>query len=366
MINKIFIALAGLWLAAGGVQARAAEAAAPEESILRQPGMVKSEFIVNNPPFATSHASTIVESKDLLLAAWFGGTKERALDVSIWLSRFEGGAWSPPEQVANGIHDDVRVRYPCWNPVLFRPLAGPLVLFYKEGPSPESWWGMVKVSNDNGRSWTIGKKLPNNIFGPVRNKPIELEDGTLLCGSSTENEGWRVHMERTKNPLKGWSRTPPLNRTLDFGAIQPTILFHATNSIQILCRTKNEAIAESWSDDGGLTWSRMLATELPNPNSGIDSVVLKDGRSLLVYNHSPTSRNVLNVAVSPDGRGWQGALVLESSANPEDEFSYPAVIQTADRMVHVTYTWKRQKIRHVVIDPEKLSPKEMVGGQWPW
>lgn len=365
MRNRFFVGLLALLLAAGSGLLQAADAGT-EAAIARQPGLVKSEFILDNPPFPTSHASTIVESKGVLLAAWFGGTRERALDVSIWLSRHDGARWSDPEQVANGVHDDIRVRYPCWNPVLFRPANGPLCLFYKEGPSPESWWGMVKVSYDNGQSWTIGKKLPRDIAGPVKNKPVELEDGSILCGSSSENEGWRVHMERTKNPLKTWSRTEALNRAIDFGAIQPTVLVHATNSIQILCRTRGHKVAESWSQDTGFTWSRMVLTDLPNPNSGIDAVKLKDGRSLLVYNHSEEGRNVLNVSVSPDGRRWQGALSLENSPNAEDEFSYPAVIQTEDKMVHVTYTWKRQKIRHVIIDPSKLEPKEIVGGRWPW
>mgnify|MGYP001593805626 CR=1 FL=1 len=105
-----------------------------------------------------------------------------------------------------------------------------------------------------------------------------------------------------------------------------------------------------------------MATELPNPNSAIDAVMLRDGRALLVYNHSEAGRDVLNVAVSPDGKRWFAALVLESE--PGAEFSYPAVIQTADGLVHVTYTWKRERIKHAVLDPFKLSLREIVEGQW--
>jgi predicted neuraminidase len=305
-----------------------------------------------------------VESKGALMAAWFGGTQERALDVSIWLSRHENGAWTPAEEVANGVHDKERVRYPTWNPVLFRGSSGPLLLFYKEGPSPETWWGMVKTSDDNGRTWSQAKKLPKNIYGPIRNKPVQLEDGTILCGSSAEDAGWRVHMERTKFPWFSWQRTGDLNSAMEYGAIQPTILVHEDGQIQILCRTKQHVITESWSNDNGFTWSRMLPTELPNPNSAIDSVMLNDGRALLVYNHAARGRAVMNVAVSPDGKKWSGALTLENT--PGAEFSYPAVIQTSDRMVHITYTWKRERIKHVVIDPSKLNPKEMLDGSWPW
>jgi alpha-L-rhamnosidase len=41
------------------------------------------------------------------------------------------------------------------------------------------------------------------------------------------------------------------------------------------------------------------------------------------------------------------------------------VIQTADGLVHVTYTWKRQRVKHVVIDPTKLVLKPMLGGSEP-
>src|SRR3954467_12990394 len=68
-----------------------------------QEGLVKSEFIYESAPFPQCHASTIVESKGGLVAAWFGGTRERHPDVGIWLSRFADGRWSAPVEVANGI-----------------------------------------------------------------------------------------------------------------------------------------------------------------------------------------------------------------------------------------------------------------------
>ena len=87
-----------------------------------------------------------------------------------------------------------------------------------------------------------------------------------------------------------------------------------------------------------------------------------DGRALVVYNHTSRGRSPLNMAVSSDGKTWKAALVLEDQPG---EYSYPAVIQTADGLVHVTYTWKRQRIKHVVIDPRKLVLRDMAGGRWP-
>lgn len=325
--------------------------------------VTKSEFIFSDAPFKSCHASTLVETHAGLVAAWFGGTREGALDVGIWSSSHDGNSWSEPAELADGQDRQERVRYPCWNPVLFQTRRGPLMLFYKVGRSPEKWWGMLMTSENNGRSWSKPRRLPNGILGPIKNKPIEMADNLVLCGSSTEDAGWRVHMERTRSFGREWTRTSPLNSALEFGAIQPTILWHKNGQLQILCRTKQRVVTESWSKDGGQSWSRMVATELPNPNSGLDAVMLRDGRALLVYNHSNTDRSVLNVAVSPEGKRWFAALVLENE--PGGEFSYPAVIQTRSGLVHITYTWNRQRIKHVVIDPFKLSLEEIVEGQWP-
>lgn len=328
-----------------------------------QPGLVKSEFLCDHPPFPTSHASTIVETRDGLLAAWFGGSRERSPDVSIWISRNDGNAWSAPQEIANGIQDRGWMRYPCWNPVLFLPKKDSLMLFYKVGPNPSSWWGMLRTSDDAGKDWSKPIRLPQGIVGPVRNKPVQLSDGTILCGASTEDAGWVVHMERTRDPRRSWGRSAPLNNAMEYGAIQPTLLVWPGDRIQALCRTKQEAVTESWSTNNGLTWSRMMATVLPNPNSAIDALMLRDGRALLVYNHSPDDRGVLNVAVSKDGENWQAALTLENQ--PGNEFSYPAVIQSGDGMVHITYTWKRQRIKHAVINPYHLQPRDMPDGNWP-
>jgi predicted neuraminidase len=323
--------------------------------------IVTSEFIFEEAPFPSCHASTIAETKDGLVAAWFGGKHERNPDVGIWISRRGKSGWSPVFEVANGVQPNGQ-RYPCWNPVLFQPRRGPLLLFYKVGPSPSEWWGMMTTSRADGANWSTPRRLPEGIQGPIKNKPVALEDGSLLCPSSTEDAGWRVHMERTKDLGQTWTRTEPLNDRTQFGAIQPTILVYRNGGIQILCRSRQNRITESWSSDGGATWSPMKATVLPNPSAGIDAVMLRDGRALLVYNHDEKGRNKLNVALSPDGKMWKAALKLEDQPG---EYSYPAVIQTGDGMVHVTYTWRRQRIKHVVIDPRKLVPVDMPEGRWP-
>jgi len=338
-----------------------------QEDISGQPGYLRGEFIFTKAPFAQCHASTIVWVQGHLVAAWFGGTREKNPDVGIWVSRHENGAWSAPEEVADGVQHAGK-RYPCWNPALFQPSNGPLLLFYKVGPSPSSWWGMLKTSIDGGHTWSQGCRLPEDVLGPIKDKPIQLANGDLLSPSSTEDNGWKIHFERTPDLGKSWSLTESLGGD-KFEVIQPTILRHGSGQLQALCRSRQGVIVETWSRDDGKSWGPLQASSLPNPNSGIDAVTLADGRQLLVYNHTTTRpgggggpRSPLNVAVSQDGKTWQAALVLE---NQPGEYSYPAVIQTADGLVHITYTWRRTRIKHVVVDPEQLQLQPLTDGHWP-
>jgi predicted neuraminidase len=327
-----------------------------QSASLLQPGLMKSEFIFQTAPFPECHASTIVETEIGLVAAWFGGTHERHPDVGIWLSRFADGKWTAPIEFANGVQSPTN-RYPCWNPVLFQPKNGPLLLFYKVGPSPSKWWGMLMELPELQSAFTghipKPRRLPEGILGPIKNKPVQLRNGDILCPSSTEENGWRVHFEWTSDLGKTWHKTEPVNDGKTIGAIQPTALFHPDDRLQALGRTKQDKIFEIWSSDGGKSWGEMKLTALPNPNSGIDAVTLRDGRQLLVYNHSTKGRSPLNVAISPDGKVWQSALTLEDE--PGKQFSYPAVIQTKDGLVHITYTWKRERIKHAALDPSKLE-----------
>lgn len=312
--------------------------------------VVSAGFIYETAPFPSCHASTLVETREGMLASWFGGTAEGDPDVGIWISRLNGTAWSSPVEVANGVQSDGR-RFPCWNPVLEQTRDGRTWLFYKVGPNPRQWWGMMMESSDQGRTWSAPRRLPEGILGPIKNKAVWLKDGTLLCPSSSEHEGWRVHMEMTRDG-RSWTKTTALNDGKTFGAIQPTVLFHKGNRLQLLCRSRQQVVTQCWSEDGGKTWGPMSATTLPNPNSGIDAVTLKDGRHLLVYNNTPRGRSPLNLAISDDGVSWKDVAVLESEPG---EFSYPAIVQTAQGKVHVTYTWKRKKVMHVVIDPRALT-----------
>lgn len=391
------------------------------------PVLIKHEFIYEKAPYPSCHASTIVETaQGGLVAAWFGGTAEKNPDVGIWVSHFDRakGAWTSGVEVANGVQTD-GTRHPTWNPVLFQPRGGAsLMLFYKVGPSPSTWWGEVRDSADGGKTWSEARRLPEGILGPIKNKPVQFADGTILAGASTEREKpmtrsdtekilgsvglglilillvtlflgkhlhaqkpvviwvfavaiwavgvapvlwqgfqtwyrrsaiWRVHFERSTDLGRTWTTTPPLNDGLNLAAIQPSILF--TDAIggaklQAVGRTRQGRVFTISSDDAGQSWGAIsLLEQVPNPSSGTDAVTLKDGRHLLVCNPVEKGRTPLVVTVSRDGRDWKQVVTLEDQPG---EYSYPAIIQTADGLVHITYTWKRQRVRHAVIDPAKL------------
>lgn len=326
----------------------------------------RAEMIFDSARVESVHASTIVETDVGLVAAWFGGSREGADDVGIWMSMHTAGRWTRPVEVANGAQPD-GTRYPTWNPVLFRMTDGATRLFYKVGPSPQRWWGMVRTSRDSGRTWGPPERLPDGILGPVKNKPVRLADGTIVSGSSTETperpSRWRVHFERSDDAGRSWTVVRPATSPgAELDAIQPSILIHRGGRLQALGRSRSGRVFETWSEDGGRSWSALALTVLPNPSSGIDALTLRDGRHLIVYNHTARGRSPLNIALSRDGRSWEAALVLEDE---EGEYSYPAVIQASDGLVHVTYTWRRGLIKHVVIDPEALSGLPMPNGEWP-
>ena len=341
--------------------------AAAEFPPLAVPGkgaLLSAELIysLENRPTPQCHASTIAETSTGLVAAWFAGTREKHTDVGIRVSRLVNGKWTASIEVADGSEREDK-EYPCWNPVLFQPKKGPLMLFYKVGPTPSRWWGMLLTSRDGGKSWGHRHKLGKDdkigdLMGPVKNKPIQLADGTILCPSSTEHKGWRVHFEATQDFGKTWKVIGPINDGKEFGAIQPSILTYADGRMQVMCRSQQRVVTQSESNDGGKTWSKMTASILPNPNAGTDALTLKDGRQLIVYNHTtrglrfPSGRNMLNVAISNDGKNWKPVLTLERA---KGEYSYPAVIQSKDGKVHITYTYLRQSVKHAVLNSDQLK-----------
>jgi alpha-L-fucosidase len=312
--------------------------------------VLESEFLFEEAPFLQSHASTIAEVNGNLLVAYFGGTYERHSDVSIYLQRQDGGGWTYPERIADGIVNDT-LRYPTWNPVLFYK-DRILSLYYKMGPSPDEWWGMVIKSYDEGKTWTKPQALPDGFLGPIKNKPIETGLTTLLFPSSVEypNGVWKAHIERSDNGGKSWKRIE-IPSPDSVKIIQPSLLEFPNGRILALLRSNQDRVMQSWSYDDGKTWTAVSPTTVPNPNSGLDAVASKSGHYFLVNNAMESGnswemgRNKLYVYASNDGYNWSQILKLEDEE--VGEFSYPAIIEAADGTIHITYSYDRKRIKYV-------------------
>jgi len=325
----------------------------------------KGEFIFETAPFPSCHASTIVELPNGdLLAAWFGGTAEGKPDVAIWGSRNVNGTWSAPTEL-------VREREtPSWNPVYFYTKDKRLWLYYKYGTSPMTWSAGRRYSDDDGKTWSAPEHLPAGLYGPIRAKPLVLNDGTLVSGTSVESyRSWSVWIERSTDNGKTFTKfgpitvpesaykmpgqsTPPnqVPGSNDWkqtdGIIQPSVVSLGKKHLRLYARSTARigkiAIADSFDD--GKTWTQARPIDVLNPNSGIDAITLRDGRVVLIYNNTSSGRTPLNLAVSKDGEKFNRFYDLE---NTPGEYSYPALIQGKNGDLHITYTWNRKKIRYI-------------------
>ena len=318
------------------------------EHVVQAGGHVDFVF-EDDRPFASCHASTVVEAGDgSLLCAWFGGTHEKDPDVGIWMSRYSDGKWAPCRLAAK-----VGKMTAHWNPVLFRdPAAATVYLFFKVGVDVPPWQTYWMRSEDNGATWTTPVELvPGDVGGrgPVKNKPIVLSDGAWLAPASTEAKGWKPFADRSEDRGVTWRRTEDFRFDRKglrcVGGIQPTFWESPPGRIHALIRTACGNLVSTESRDCGLTWEPVHRTDLPNNNSGVDALRLGDGRVLLVYN--PVGRNwgkrtPLTLAVSTDnGKTWKNLAHLETAPG---EYSYPAIVSTS-RGVAISYTWKRERVR---------------------
>ncbi len=338
---------------------------------------VTRQDIFTAAPFASCHASTIVELRDgSLMAAWFGGSGEGKPDVAIWGARHTSAGWSKPSLL---------VREPeiaAWNPVLFHTHDGRLWLYYKFGPVVAGWTGARMVSSNEGRTWSKPEHLPAGLVGPARTKPYVGAHGLIVSGSSTESyHAWAAWMERSTDEGKSFERIGPY--TLPDGAIralagsglnggkpeigkvdgeettgliQPAVISLGGAHLRFYARGSSNIgrVCVSDSYDLGKSWSTPRSLDVPNPNSGIDVVRLRDGRIVMVFNPTTDGRSPLALAVSRDGEHFERFLTLEDEAG--QEFSYPAMIQQGDGDLVVTYTWHRTRIRSAFV-PLGAVPK---------
>ena len=332
----------------------------------RGPQVLCDEFLYTTASFPECHSASIVETKKGdLVATYFGGTKERNPDVCVWVSRKPKGSrdWTAPVKVADGVgiingnqlSSEPGQREACWNPVLFETPKGELQLYFKIGPNVAGWKGWRVTSKDGGKTWSKREQLPDSIYGPIKNKPV-LVGNRLISPTSDERNGWRIYFELSDDMGRTWHRTAFVEADAGVKAIQPTIILLPDGRLQALCRTRSRHIGVTYSSDNGETWSKLQLIDTPNNNSGIDAVTLKDGSYAMICNDWPIeptkekgARTPLSILRSTDGIHWNHWITLEDS--PILQYSYPSIIQSRDGHIHVVYTWRRQRIKHVELIP---------------
>jgi predicted neuraminidase len=356
----------------------------PERHPARQAGFAagvvpqRHDGWVSPLPHAPSvHGSTMCALPDgELLAVWYGGTREGAADVAIFSARLPVGAreWSKPERIVDRVlaqSELDRAIKKVGNAVVFPDRHGVVWLVYVS-VSVGGWSGSalnVKTSRDQGRTWSESRRLTLNPFlnlsTLVRNKPILAADGRI---------GLPVYHELAfKFPQILWLTPGPAGEIVDYrirnlpgkvGLIQPALVALGGDRVLMLLRDRSaeRRVRASFSSDNGWTWSQAAATSLPNPDAAVDALRLRDGRILLVYNHAASGRENLRLAVSDDdGRTWRPGPWIESGVGKE--YSYPCLTEGADGGVHLTYTWERQRIRHVALNLAWLDREVLARGR---
>lgn len=328
---------------------------------LAAPTNAPPEFSVEflDPSFLTPsvHVASVCElAGGRLLAAWYGGTREGHQDVAIYLAAREPGAgqWSRPHPLVTRASAEKELdRYvrKVGNALLFSDGDRRVWLLYVS-IAVGGWSGSslnLKTSADGGQTWSLSERLVLsplfNVSELVKNQPARLRDGSWCVPIYHELVG--------KFPELLWlPATGGLARatkTRPFGgatAFQPALAPLSAQRALLLHRdvTSQRQTHAAQSDDAGQTWSEPAPAGLPNPRSGLDAIRLQDGRVLLAFNDTAEGREVLALAVSPDGGAtWRRAGVLEQES--AQEFSYPFLLQTQDGQVHVAYTWKRRGIK---------------------
>ncbi len=328
----------------------------------RDKAIVVNEFLYKSTSFPECHSATIAKTtKGNLVATYFGGTKERNPDVCIWVSRKPKGSdsWTKPQMVADGVMSDT-LRKACWNPVIYQVPDGELRIYFKIGKKVSDWTGWLVRSKDGGKTWSKREPLKEGYLGPVKNKPI-LNKGRLIAPTSLEENGWRLYFEYSDDMGKTWKRTDFVPSDEGVKAIQPAIIILEDGRLAAVARTQSERVGITYSSDNGETWSKLSFLDVPNNNSGLDAVTLKDGRHVMICNDRPVPKGIhrgkgvrtpLSLLVSKDGVNWKHWITLEDS--PVSQYSYPSIIQTGDGHLHCIYTWRRQRIKHVELTTEGM------------
>ncbi len=320
-----------------------------------------------------SHVATLAplikDKKGAMAAAWYSGSREGARDVSIYLSRLDPdtGLWSKPRPVMDrhtASRDLGRRVKKVGNALLHMDSAGVLWMFYST--ISVGGWSMSTLSYthslDGGITWAKSRRMllspVANLTNNVKNKAVALDDGSFLIPAYHELARKFSEVVRFDPASQRYEKRKMSSPSGGVRAIQPAVVGGQGGTLSALFRNMGRNMARgegnnaylSTSHDGGATWTGLALTNLPNPNSGLDALRLSDGRMLAAANDLGKGRHRLSLLVSKDnGMSWKQLYKIEDEDEGE-EFSYPFLARDSEGNIHLAYTYKRERIKHVIFN----------------
>jgi len=355
------------------------------------------------------HGSSIVECPNGdFLAAWFYGSGERSADdVRIRGARLKSGTdgWSEVFEMADTpgfpdcnpvLHIDHQERlWLFWIPVLANKWQFSLLKYRRaseyqnEGAPTWDWQDVINLKPGAEFPEVLAKKfeelgVDSEMWGeyappyseliveaardPMKRQlgwmtrihPLVLPSGRVLL--PLYNDGFNISLVGISDDGGAtWRASGPI---VGAGPIQPTLVRKDDGTLHAYLRDSGNLpgrVMLSVSKDDGETWSNALDTDIPNPGSSLEVIRLRDGAWVMVYNDTEHSRNSLAAALSEDeGETWEWKRVMEPSGDGGKSFAYPSVIQSADGLIHATYSYVADVgkcIRHCVFNEEWIKKR---------
>ncbi|WP_158554114.1 exo-alpha-sialidase [Micromonospora deserti] len=307
-----------------------------------------------DPNFPGVHVASLAQAPNGdLLYSFYAGSQEGADDVKTYMSRLAAGTntWTLPEVVFDG------PGFPDGNAVLWTDERnGKVQLLFSTIRG--SGWATADLrlitSTDNGETWSEPRYVRKEwgwLFGI---RPFRMTNGDVIVPIYSEARwasGWYVSTDdlETLTPYPSSDDTT-WPRSLQ-GMIQPATVELDPGHLLAFNRTRDSFIWRTESFDYGRTWTRAIPTTLPNNNSRLALLKLDNGHLILADNPTFSDRTPLRLSLSTDG-GITWPYSVDVETEPGAEFSYPYLLQTADNMIHLGYTHRRQSMRHVVFNEE--------------
>lgn len=197
------------------------------------------------------------------------------------------------------------------------------------------------LENGEEKSATLGYPLSRRIGWQTKNKPIIISDRIIV---PLYSDGFSCSLFAITDDLgKTWQYSNPVIGGI---GIQPTIAVGKDGSLAAYLRDNGpppKRMQVTHSTDGGRSWSIAKDTDIPNSGAGFDMTNLQSGEWIMVYNDLEEGRYDLTVAISDDeGKSWKWKKQVEHDERGLEKGTashYPAIIQGADGIVHVIYSF---------------------------